>query len=273
MSKISKECLSVWEIWFSLLFQRKLYILFSISFLIYFGIIFIWTMYQSLDKRIQFIMIFLPIKDSLTLFQMWNFFVKLWLILSQSVLSREEFTKLTQAFWREVLTLSFVLAYQFYFYISQPIRLDFFEKFVFELESSSYSFKITCILLRQVISPKKMVMSSGKFTNLILWSAICTPFILLLASMKLASTSATIIYNTNESGHPWRTPCIGVKGWDRRPFILNLDWMLVYVTFIIQMNFSPHPNFCKTGKTNSQSTLPYLRYYKEFFIQFIWHIN
>ena len=35
-----------------LLFQKKLYILFSISFLIYFGIVYIWTMYQSLGKRI-----------------------------------------------------------------------------------------------------------------------------------------------------------------------------------------------------------------------------
>ena len=93
---------------------------------------------------------------------------------------------------------------------------------------------------------KKMVMSSAKFTNLIPWSPICTAFILLLASVKLASTSATIIYNTNESGHPWRTPCIRVKGSDRRPFISILDWMLVYATLIKQMNFSPYPNFCKT---------------------------
>ena len=129
-------------------------------------------------------------------------FVKLSLILSQSELPGEEFKKLTQAFWWELLTLPFLLAYQFYFYISQPIRLDFFENFIFEIESSSYSFKITWILLKQVISPKKMVRSSAKFTNLISWSPICTPYILLLASMKLASTSATIIYSTNESGHP-----------------------------------------------------------------------
>ena len=44
MSKMSKECLSVWEIWFSLSFHRKLYILFSISFLICLGIVYIWTM-------------------------------------------------------------------------------------------------------------------------------------------------------------------------------------------------------------------------------------
>ena len=63
--------------------------------------------------------------------------------------------------------------------------------------------------------------------------------------MKLASTSAAIIYNTNE-----------VKRSDRGPFILILDWMLVYVTLIIQMNFAPYPDFCKTEKTKSQSTLP-----------------
>ena len=131
-----------------------------------------------------------------------------------------------------------------------------FEKFIFELESSSYSFKITCILLKKAISPKKIAMSSAKFTNFISWSPIFTPFILLSASMKLASTSAAIIYYTNESVHLWWTPCIRVKGSDRTPFILILDWMLVYATLIIQMNFSPYPSFCKTGKTNYQSTLP-----------------
>ena len=72
MSKMSKECISVWEVWFFLLFRRKLYILFSISFLIYFGIVYIWTMYQSLDKS-WFIIIFLPRKEHLTLFQIWSF--------------------------------------------------------------------------------------------------------------------------------------------------------------------------------------------------------
>ena len=67
-----KERLSVWEVWFFLLFPRKLYILFSISFLIYFGIVYIWTMYQSLDKT-WFIIIFLPGKEHLTLFQIWSF--------------------------------------------------------------------------------------------------------------------------------------------------------------------------------------------------------
>ena len=37
-----------------------------------------------------------------------------------------------------------------------------FEKFIFELEVS-YSFKITCILVRQVILLRKLVVSSAKF--------------------------------------------------------------------------------------------------------------
>ena len=77
-----------------------------------------------------------------------------------------------------------------------------FEKFIFELDASSYSFKITCILSRQVISLKKMVVSSAKFTILISWSPICIPLILLLALMKLASTSAAIMYKTILVGTP-----------------------------------------------------------------------
>ena len=99
-------------------------------------------------------------------------------------------------------------------------------------------------------------MSSAKFTNLISWSPICTPLILLPASMKLASTLPALIYDTNESGHPWGTPCIRAKGSDRRPFFLILDWMLVYPTLIVRMNFSPYPTFCKTEKAKSPSTPP-----------------
>ena len=56
------------------LFQRKLYILFSIPFLIYFGIVKIWPMYHNLEKRISFTIIFLPLKEGLTLFQIRIFF-------------------------------------------------------------------------------------------------------------------------------------------------------------------------------------------------------
>ena len=139
------------------------------------------------------------------------------------------------------------------FLCAPAYRAWLFEKFIFELKAYSFSFKITCILL---ISPEKMVMSSAKFTNLISWSPICTPLILLSASMKLASTWPALIYDTDQSGYPWRTPCIRVKGSDRRPFILILDWMLVYATLIVRMNFSPYPTFCKTEKAISQPTRP-----------------
>ena len=46
-------------------------------------------------------------------------------------------------------------------------RAWLFGRFIFQPEAFSNSFKITCILLRQVISPMKTVMSSTKFTNLI----------------------------------------------------------------------------------------------------------
>ena len=72
------------------LFQRKSYIL-SISFLLYFGIIYIWPMYHSLDKRIWFTIIFLH----LTLFQIRIFFIIPSLILSHLELLRIDLPQLT----------------------------------------------------------------------------------------------------------------------------------------------------------------------------------
>ena len=65
----------------------------------------------------------------------------------------------------------------------------------------SYSLKITCFLLRQVISLKKMVVLSVKLTILISWSPICIALILLSALMRLVSTVAAILYNTLDSWH------------------------------------------------------------------------
>ena len=70
-----------------------------------------------------------------------------------------------------------------------------FEKFIFELEAF-YSFKITCILVRQVISLKKNGGVISKIYCLILWSPICTPLILVSASVKMESTLATVTYNS-----------------------------------------------------------------------------
>ena len=98
---------------------------------------------------------------------------------------------------------------------------------IMTIPSFSYSLKITCILLRQVISLKKILLV--KFTISISWFPICLPLILLSTLVRLASTSAAILFNSLDGQHHWRTQ-IGVKESDRRPCILILDSILVYAT-------------------------------------------
>ena len=69
-----------------------------------------------------------------------------------------------------------------------------FEKFILELEAF-YSFKTTCVLVRQVISLKKNRVIS-KIYCLILWSPNCTTLIIVSASVKMAGTSDTVTYNS-----------------------------------------------------------------------------
>ena len=69
---------------------------------------------------------------------------------------------------------------------------------------------------------RKIVMLSAKLTILISWSPICTPLILLLELMKLASTSVAVMYNSMKNRQPWQTSQVRVKGSDKRPFILIL---------------------------------------------------
>ena len=71
----------------------------------------------------------------------------------------------------------------------------FFETFIFELEAF-YIFKITCILVRQVISLKKNGGVIHKIYCLILSSPICTALILVSASVWMAVTSATVTYSS-----------------------------------------------------------------------------
>ena len=92
--------------------------------------------------------------------------------------------------------------------------LAFWKNYLWTSLSSSYSLKITCILLRQVIFLKKMVVLSVKFTILISRSPICIPLILLSALMRLAQYCIT-------AWDSWS---------DRRSFNLSLDSILVYAT-------------------------------------------
>ena len=125
----------------------------------------------------------------------------------------------------EMVTIPVALYDEFSFYMHHSLKIWFFEK-IFELVYlfHTYSLKITYILLRQVISLKKIVVLSVNFITLILWSLF--PLILLSALMKMASTTATILCNSMKCRHPWRRN-IWIKGSDRRPFILKFIVILL----------------------------------------------
>ena len=84
-------------------------------------------------------------------------------------------------------------------HVGQVDELYFYMHYPITSLSFSYSLKITCILLSQVISLKKMKVLSVKFTILIAWSPIYIPLIPLSALMRLVSTSAPVLYNNLDS--------------------------------------------------------------------------
>ena len=134
-------------------------------------------MYHSLETRIWFLIIFLPLKKSLTLFQIWvlltfNYFVPFGVI-------ENRFTKINFKYFNGNCDYSSCPGWWILFLYAPPHKgLAFWKNYLWASLSFSYSLKITCILLRQVISFKKMVVLSVKFTILISWSPISfNPFI------------------------------------------------------------------------------------------------
>ena len=90
-------------------------------------------MYQNLEKRVWlFTIIFLPLKESLTLFK-YGFSATLLLISSHIELLRIELPKLTSSILMEIVTIPVVLVDEFYFYMHHPIKAWLFEKIIFEL--------------------------------------------------------------------------------------------------------------------------------------------
>ena len=175
--------------------------------------------------------IFLPLKESFTLFPEMDFFAIPSLILSHLELQRMQLPKLTPSILMEIVIISFALVARFYFYMHQSnhIRLDFLKslslsQFIQFNIASSDSFKIICLLLRWIISLRKMLLLLAKFSILISQSPICIPLMLLLVLMKLASTSATIMYHGMENRHPYQTTGVMLKGSGKKTFILILDW-------------------------------------------------
>ena len=110
------QCLEGW--FFSC--SRKLYILFSISFLIFWNSINL-PMYHSLETRIWFRIIFLPVKKSLALFQIWVF-CQPSIILSHLDLSRIDLPKLTSILM-ETVTIPVVLVDEFCFNMHRSIKV------------------------------------------------------------------------------------------------------------------------------------------------------
>ena len=80
------------------------------------------------------------------------------------------------------------------FYMTQPIRLGILQ--ILSLIEAFYSFKVTCILVTQIISHKRNGCVISKIYCLILWSPMCTLLIHVSESVKITGTSATVTYNS-----------------------------------------------------------------------------
>ena len=116
------------------LFQRKFYILFSISlsFFIYFGLNTNLSYVSKLGEE------GLVVYDYLFTSQREphfvpdrDFFATILLISSHFELLRIELPKLTSSILMEIVTILVVLVDQFYFYMHQPIKPWLFEKIIF----------------------------------------------------------------------------------------------------------------------------------------------
>ena len=133
-------------------------IVFSISFLINFGTVYIWPIYQSLDKRVWFTILFFSSQRELSSSKYWLFFLLNYDLFCPSWSCQgQNYQILTENCNHAIcLILSILFLYSFliYFLIFFCFFVWLFEKFNFKLEAS-YSFKITCILVKQVIYLKK----------------------------------------------------------------------------------------------------------------------
>ena len=118
------------------LFQRRLYVLFSLSFLIYFGLNtnFAYVSKLGEDGLVVYDYLFTSQRESHSLPDR-DFFATLLLILSHFELSRIELPTLTSSILMEIVTYAIlvVLVDQFYFYMNQLIMLGFLKKLSFEL--------------------------------------------------------------------------------------------------------------------------------------------
>ena len=107
-------------------FQMEIWaIAFSVSFMINFGIVYISPIYQSLNKRIWFTILFFISKRVVLCFRYWIFFAKLWLIWSQLKLSRAELPKSSPSILMENCDHTICPVLSILFYVTKSVRLGF----------------------------------------------------------------------------------------------------------------------------------------------------
>ena len=92
-------------------------------------------MSHSLDKRIWFTIIFLLLKKSLTLFQIWIFFHTFTYFFPFRVIENRV-TKIILSILMKVVTIAVVLVDQFYSYMHKPVKDWLFEKNYFRARLS-----------------------------------------------------------------------------------------------------------------------------------------
>ena len=116
------------------LFQRSLYVLFSISILINFGLNtnLVYASKLGEEGLVVYDYLFTSQRESHFVPDR-DFFATLLLISSHFELSRIELPKLTSSILMEIVTIPVVLVDDFYFYMHHPIKAWLFEKIVFEL--------------------------------------------------------------------------------------------------------------------------------------------
>ena len=132
---------------------------------------------HSLETRIWLLIIFLLLKESLTLFQTWVFLLIFNYFFSFEVI-KNRFTKINLKYFNGNFDNSSCPSWWILFLYAPPHKGLAFWKNLWASSSFSYSLKITYNLLRQAISLKKMVILSVKFIILISWSLISfNPFI------------------------------------------------------------------------------------------------
>ena len=125
------------------------------SFLVYLGILQISPMYHRLYQRVWFTIIFSLFtsqRESHSVPAM-NFFIYTFTYFVPSGFIKNRVTQVNSKNFNGMFSHFSCLGWSILLLYAPAHKDSLFEIFTFELDASSYSFKITCILLWQVISP------------------------------------------------------------------------------------------------------------------------